>query len=343
VAARAREARDEADAEALAADPFLAEALDLLDAARSILADIRWFTRGPALLAAAARALAREQASLDAALLELVEDVDGRDDVVPRAKPKTAGGTFLRTALGLDRHRAGREATTARLVTGERAELAAVGAAYAAGQISRGHLDVAAGVHRRLGKIREHPMPVADPDTGQVSQRRTIEVVDAVLAGYARAFSVPELARIGDHIIQTLNPPPPTAPTNAATCTCPSWPTDPCTASSSAAPPRPFDSAPSSPPSPPPDPAPASTPTAPPSTCPMNAAGRNDAWTPCSRPSTTTPAPTTSPRTGTPRTPRTPTTVRARTALTALTALTVAAVAASPAPREARLRPAVPV
>src|SRR3954468_18381857 len=178
-------------------------------AVHSDLAETRWSARGPGVLAAALRALASEQARLDAAMLGLVGDVDGRDDVIPRVKPKTAGATFLRTALGLDNLKAGREAGTARLVTGQHPDLAAVGAAYAAGQISRGHLDIAASVHHRLGAVRETPMPVADPDTGEVSDQRTIEVVDAALAGYARAFSVPELARIGDRIIEQLNPPHP--------------------------------------------------------------------------------------------------------------------------------------
>src|SRR3954451_10644645 len=142
-------------------------------------------------------------------MLGLVGDVDGRDDVIPRAKPKTAGAAFLRAALGLDRLRAGREAGTARLVTGHHPDLAAVGAAYAAGQISRGHLDVATSVHRRLGTVRETPMPVTDESTGEVAEQSTIAVVDAALAGYARAFSVPALARIGERIIEQLNPPHP--------------------------------------------------------------------------------------------------------------------------------------
>src|SRR4051794_16579450 len=125
VAARAREAREVADADAVASDAFLAEVLARLQADISDLAETRWSARGPGVLAAALRALAREQARLDAAMLGLVGDVDARDDVIPRAKPKTAGAAFLRAALGLDRHRAGREATTARLVTGQHPDLAA--------------------------------------------------------------------------------------------------------------------------------------------------------------------------------------------------------------------------
>jgi hypothetical protein len=161
-AARARAARDAADAEALASDALLAEAFDLVDAALDILAGIAWSTRGPGVLAAAAPAFAPAQARLDAAALALVGDVDARADVVPRAQPNTAGAAFLRTALGLDRHHAARDAGTARLITGPDPDLAAVGAAYAAGDITRGHLDVAAAVHRRLGATARRTPPARD-------------------------------------------------------------------------------------------------------------------------------------------------------------------------------------
>src|SRR3954468_12873213 len=59
-AARARGAREAADAETLASDPYLAEALDRLHAAISDLARTRWSARAPAVLAAGLRALARE-------------------------------------------------------------------------------------------------------------------------------------------------------------------------------------------------------------------------------------------------------------------------------------------
>jgi hypothetical protein len=68
----ARQGREAGDAEALAGDAYLADALARLRAAVSDLAATRWSARGPGMLAAAARALAREQARLDAAMLRLV-------------------------------------------------------------------------------------------------------------------------------------------------------------------------------------------------------------------------------------------------------------------------------
>src|SRR4051794_23339861 len=141
--AAARLARVAADDETLAGDPYLADAFARLQAAVADLADTRWGARGPAVLTAALRALTREQSRFDAATLRLIADVDARDDVVPRAKPKSAGAALLRTAVGVERRKATREAEVARLVTGDRPDPNAMGTAYAAGDISRGHLDVA--------------------------------------------------------------------------------------------------------------------------------------------------------------------------------------------------------
>ena len=52
-------------------------------------------------------------------------------------------------------------------------------------------------------------MPVADPETGEVAERRCIDLVDATLADQARRFSVPEFTRIADRLVQNLNPPEP--------------------------------------------------------------------------------------------------------------------------------------
>src|SRR4051794_2063680 len=208
--AAARSARNAADAEMLRSDAYLDDVLARLHQVISDLAEVRWSTRGPEVVRAGLRMISSEQARLDAARLGLIAGVDDRDDVVPKAKPKTAGSAFLRTALGLERRKAAREADIARLVAGDHPDLAGIGAAYAGGDISRGHLEVAVGVRRRLGPTcRDQLRPVADPDTGDVTGRRTIEAVDAVLAARARDFTVTELARIGDRLVETLNPPGP--------------------------------------------------------------------------------------------------------------------------------------
>src|SRR3954453_10897556 len=90
--AAARSARNAADAEMLRSDAYLDDVLARLDQAISDLAEVRWSTRGPEVVRAGLRMISSEQARLDAARLGLIAGVDDRDDVVPKAKPKTAGG-----------------------------------------------------------------------------------------------------------------------------------------------------------------------------------------------------------------------------------------------------------
>src|SRR3954451_12053624 len=143
-------ARAAADAAALAEDAFLGEVFTRLHEVIGEVAEARWRARGPRLVAAAVRVLAREQARLDAAYLRLLAEVEGREDVVPRVRGGSSrAAAFARASLGLDPRRAGRAPDAARLTAGgdpgacEKAgddggggvDLARVGAAYAAGEI----------------------------------------------------------------------------------------------------------------------------------------------------------------------------------------------------------------
>ena len=158
--------------DALGSDPYLAELVDRLHAVIGELADTRWSTRGPAVVAAGARALAREQARLDAAVLTLVGDVDARADVVPRAKPKDRGG-------GVPAHRAGDGPAPRRPRSrhGPPHHRRAPGPGRDGRRLRRrptmrAHLDIAVGVHHRLGPTaRKKLAPVTDPDTGEVTDQ----------------------------------------------------------------------------------------------------------------------------------------------------------------------------
>lgn len=68
-------------------------------------------------------------------------------------------------------------------------------------------------VHDRLGPVvRETSIPVshlrddADRPAGEEQLQRCIDAVDAVLATYAPAFTVPEFRRLADRIVDNLNP-----------------------------------------------------------------------------------------------------------------------------------------
>jgi len=203
----ARRAQAVHDGEVLAGVPFVAEALARLAAAVDDLLSVRWSALSGGEMAAVG-GLARQQARLDAAVLGSVKAVDDRDDVVPGGRANTAGPRFLLHALGLDRRVAAREAETARLLCAGSGDLAAMGAAYAAGDISRGHVDVATRVRRRLHTgVRDALVATVDPATGEESERRCIEVVDDVLARQARALTVPDLQRAADRLIEHLDPP----------------------------------------------------------------------------------------------------------------------------------------
>ncbi len=120
------------------------------------------------------------------------------------------GARFLRDALGWDHAAAARHAGTARLLDPNGGDLPAVGQAYAAGDITRGHVEVAAGVHRRLSpRVRDTLIPVIDEVTGEEVERRCIVVVDAVLARQARGLDVPQARAAADRLIQHLDPPSP--------------------------------------------------------------------------------------------------------------------------------------
>ena len=112
-------ARAAADSAALEEDAFLGEVFTRLHEVIGEVGEARWPARGPRVVAAAVRVLAREQARLDAAYLRLLAEVEGREDVVPRVRAGSSrAAAFARASLGLDPRRAGRDADAARLTAG---------------------------------------------------------------------------------------------------------------------------------------------------------------------------------------------------------------------------------
>ncbi len=185
--------------DALAGVPFVAAALTALDLAVDELLDVRYPALSADEVRATVRGLQRALARVDAARLRAVKGVEDRDDIVPGARPGNAGSSFLRYGLGLDSGEAHRDAAAARLLDPDTGDLQCLGAAYAAGEIHRGHVDVGVRVHRRLGPtVRSR----VDPATGEVC----IGAVDEVLAAQSRRVSVSELDRFGRELVDRLNP-----------------------------------------------------------------------------------------------------------------------------------------
>jgi hypothetical protein len=178
----------------------------------------------------------RFTAQVAAGRLGVLAAMAARDDVIPTARVGEAGAVFGHHALGQRRGTARRDAHWAGLLRPEVGDLPAVGAAFAAGDVSAAHVEVAVRAHRDLGAaVREAlvdcEVPDADnhepdadsgePDAAELraalaglsdaftARVRQIRVVDVLLAHYARHLTVAELEAIARRIVATLNPPSP--------------------------------------------------------------------------------------------------------------------------------------
>ncbi len=173
-------------------------------------------------------------AQASAGRLGVFAAMDARDDIVPKAPVGQASNVFAQQRLGQRRSVARRDAEWARLLRPEVGDLPLMGAAFARGEISGAHVEVAVRVHRQLGaavreKVVECKTPLGDtsaPGTPDASdealataltglsgvfteQVRQILVVDCLLLHYALRMSVAELDAVGRRIVETLNPPSP--------------------------------------------------------------------------------------------------------------------------------------
>ena len=166
--------------------------------------------RHAALSAGELRALSREITALQGAVasagFRTLAAMDARDDVVPKARAGQASIAFQQHALGVDHGTARRDSTAAQLLDPDTGDLKVIGAAYAAGEVLRGHVDVAVRAHRDLGeRIREELIPV-EGEAGGGGWVRRVEVVDAFLAAKAHRLSVKELDRLARALVEELNP-----------------------------------------------------------------------------------------------------------------------------------------
>ena len=87
-----------------------------------------------------------------------------------------------------------------------------MGAAFAAGTVLRGHVDVAVRTHRDLGpQVREEIVPLdIDPATKVVPEDsrygRRIEAMDTLLTGESQQLSVDDLDALARSLVAELNP-----------------------------------------------------------------------------------------------------------------------------------------
>ena len=183
---------------------FAAAALALVQRGLAVLLGVRHAALSGGELRALSREITALQGTLASAGFGTLAAMDARDDVVPKARAGQASVAFQQHALGIDHGTARRDSTTAHLLHPDTGDLKLMGAAYAAGEVLRGHVDVAVRTHRDLGeKIREELIPLEQDGSGCV---RRIQAVDALLAEKSRAWSVRELDRFARALVEELNP-----------------------------------------------------------------------------------------------------------------------------------------
>src|SRR4051794_39153256 len=189
------------------------------------LAALRHSALAPEDVRALGEVFERFTAQVASGRLGVLAAMDARDDVIPKARVGDAGAVFGSHVLGQRRGTARRDALWAGLLRPEVGDLPAVGAAYAAGDITPAHVEVAVRAHEQVGAAARDALvecTTPDPDRDRDGQLRAalaglsdaftarvrqIRIVDAMLAHYARRHTVTELEAIAARIVAEGNPP----------------------------------------------------------------------------------------------------------------------------------------
>src|SRR3954447_7596859 len=202
------------------APDFVAAAFEQLDVAVQLLLGLSVGALAPEQVRAVARGIVRRQATVSAAGLRVLAEIDVRDDVVPRARTGQASVAFQQHALGLDPFVARRESAAAHRLAGRSGELPAMGAGHASRRVHPGHVDVAVRTYRELGaRLRGELIPLdrnapdladlaghSEPDAeGEVWLPR-MAVVDAQLTAWSTRLSVPTVDALARALVRELNP-----------------------------------------------------------------------------------------------------------------------------------------
>ena len=121
------------------------------------LASLRHSALAPEEVRALGEVWERFTAQVASGRLGVLAAMDARDDVIPKARVGDAGAVFASPRAGAaPRRPPGGTAVWAGLLRPEVGDLPAVGAAYAAGDISAAHVEVVVRAHRDLGaRVRE--------------------------------------------------------------------------------------------------------------------------------------------------------------------------------------------
>src|SRR5919202_1119157 len=166
-----------------AAEPARAVAQGLAD-----LACLRHSALAPEDVLALGELWERFTAQVSSGRLGVLAAIDARDDVIPKARVGEAGAVFAHHALGQRRGPARRDAHWAGLLRPEVGDLPAMGAAFAVGDVSAAHDEVAVRTHKELGAAARDALvdcQVPDADADQPDR----DELRVALAGLGGAFT----------------------------------------------------------------------------------------------------------------------------------------------------------
>ncbi|WP_143447759.1 HNH endonuclease signature motif containing protein [Kineosporia sp. R_H_3] len=148
-------------------------------------------------------AFTRAMASVEAARLAVIKVLDERPEAVPGASEGKVAAAFLTGRLNVDQGRANADARAAHALDADSGSLPQVGAALAAGEITREHADACVRAVARLPK-RLRVVLLEDEATGEL--RSGMEIADAFLAEQCRRFPVRAIHRLVDELVRVLDP-----------------------------------------------------------------------------------------------------------------------------------------
>jgi hypothetical protein len=149
-------------------------------------------------LRSAVASTGRLLARVDAARLILIRDLDARPSAVPGAATGKTAATFLIHATNASPGQAHADVTVARAMDPEVGPLPATAAAFAAGEISRAHADIAV---RCLQRIPKHLAEAMDDDGVSGAAK-----VDAFLAEHSRSLPPKATENLARQLLSVLDP-----------------------------------------------------------------------------------------------------------------------------------------
>jgi len=170
--------------------PSRGEILALLDQAMFGLSDVE--------LLDSIRAVEQVKAAADSVYLSLLATVQTRPEAVPGAAPGKAAVTFLTEGLRVSRGRAARDARASVAVAAGTGSMPALAAAFAHGEITREHVDVAVAAANKLPAAVKR-LTSDDGVTG-------LQVLDGLVTEQAKVGRPGTVDQLGKDLLMVMDP-----------------------------------------------------------------------------------------------------------------------------------------